>query len=106
MRDKDGGIVAVEVKSHRLNDRPKVTADMDDFVRTRLESAAEPEGHWKNVDPKTRENALKFLEEINIKKSPVRGIIVNVDYALAQYPRERYFEWAKGLGAEIFDDDF
>ncbi len=106
MRDRDGGILVVEVKSHRLEGKPRGSADMETFAKSRLQAAKSAEGHWKNVDSKTQANAVRFFDDIDQRKVRVRGIVVNVDYALAQFPKERYYEWAKGLGAEIFDNDF
>jgi Laminin G domain len=106
MRDRNGGILVVEVKSHLLAARPKVRTNMEDFVKTRLEGALSKTGYWENVDAETLRNAVKFWNEIELKGMKPKGIVVNIDYALTQYPRERYFEWADGLGAEIFDDEF
>jgi hypothetical protein len=105
MRDKEGGILAVEVKSHLLSAKPRVKSNMEDFVKSRLAGAKTPEGHWKDVDEKTLENAISFWEDLETKRVKIREIVVNVDYVLTQFPRERYFEWADGLGAEIFEND-
>ncbi len=64
MRDRDGGILVVEVKSHRLEGKPRVSADMEAFAETRLAKAVSGSGHWKNVDADTLKHAVKFYKEI------------------------------------------
>ncbi len=92
MRDRDGGILVVEVKSHRLEAAPRVSADTETFVKSRLERARDKTGHWKNVNQETQISAIHFLEDIVDRKVRVRGIVVNVDYTLTQFPKERYYE--------------
>jgi hypothetical protein len=108
MRSREGKIVAVEVKSHLLMQKPVVRSNMRQFVESRLAAAASPNpsNYWKSVSPSTRAHAIQYYKEINVLKKPVRGIVVNVDYVLTQYPREKYFEWSRGLGAEIFQNQF
>jgi hypothetical protein len=60
---------------------------------------------WRNVNPETRRSAIRYLDEIQIQNRHVKGIVVNIDYVLTQFPRERYYMWSKGLGAEIFIDN-
>ena len=33
-----------------------------------------------------------------LEYSPIRGYVVNVDYAVSKLPRVRYYEWLNGVG--------
>jgi Holliday junction resolvase-like predicted endonuclease len=98
-RDKKGGIVFIEVKGHRLDALPRLSRsqkDMKAFTENRLNQAVSGQGHWKNVSPEVQSNARKLLDLL--EDVPIRGYVINVDYAVSKFPRIRYYEWLNGVG--------
>jgi hypothetical protein len=100
-RDKNGGVVFIEVKGHRLDARPVLRGDqlyMKTFTESRLQQAVLGQGHWANVSEEVASNARKILNEIRRPGSTVHGYVVNVDYAVSKLPKVRYYEWLNGVG--------
>jgi Holliday junction resolvase-like predicted endonuclease len=98
-RDRKGGVVFIEVKGHRLDAAPRLSRtqqDMKAFTETRLNQAISQAGHWKNVSPETLRNAQKILNAI--EEFPIKGYVLNVDYAVSKLPRVRYYDWLNGVG--------
>jgi len=100
-RDKNGGIVFIEVKGHRLDAAPRLSRsqkDMKAFAEDRLNKAVLGVGHWANVSDETIDNAKRLLNDIRLKKTPVTGYVINVDYAVSKFPKIKYYEWLNGVG--------
>lgn len=100
-RDKKGGIVFIEVKGHRLDAAPGLSRsqkDMKTFTESRLQDASLRTGHWKNASQEVVDNAKRLLADIRVNLVPIKGYVINVDYAVSKFPQIRYYEWLNGVG--------
>jgi hypothetical protein len=71
---------------------------MKAFAEDRLNKAVLGVGHWANVSDETIDNAKRLLNDIRLKKTPVTGYVINVDYAVSKFPKIKYYEWLNGVG--------